>query len=189
MRIRFLIFLLFIFSCQGELQESNSKSSKIEKSVYLKIITESRKFFVGDFDNDRFNDTAFVSYKWNIKTNEIECEKNNCDISIEFRKNIPKLSFSRSKGIFVSKTEDVNNDMANEIIVFSRTNEGWWNEISVWSFKNGNWIEIAKTNAFISDNIDFENRIIKENGKYYLIGEDKWNIDEKGDYKKIKLKL
>jgi hypothetical protein len=187
MKIRFLILLLVVYGC--ETKKSNSENSEIEKSVHKKIETESRKFFVGDFNNDKVNDTAFVNYKWNIVTNEIECEKKNCDINIEFKKNIPKISFAQSLGIVVAKTEDVNNDYANEIIVFSRTNEGWWNNISVWSFKNNIWKEIAETNAFISDNKDFENRIIKENEEYYLIGEDKWNEDENGYFKKVKVKL
>jgi hypothetical protein len=189
MKIRFLILLLVVYGCETKTKKSNSKNSKIEKTVQKKIEIVNRKFFVGDFDNDKVNDTAFVNYKWNIETNEIECGKNNCEINIEFKKNIPKISFAQSLGIVVAKTEDVDNDNANEIIIFSRTNEGWWNNISVWSFKNGNWNEIAKTNAFISDDKDYKNRVIKEKGEYYLIGEDKWNEDENGDFKKVKVKL
>ena len=189
MKIIFLILLLVAYGCETKTKKSISKNSEIEKPIQKKIETENRKFFVGDFDNDKVNDTAFVNYKWNIETNEIECGKNNCDINIEFKKNIPKISFAQSLGIVVAKTEDVNNDNANEIIVFSRTNEGWWNNISVWSFKNKTWKEIAETDAFISEDKDFENRIIKEKGKYYLIGEDKWNEDENGNFKKVKVKL
>lgn len=181
--------LLIICSCETKSKKRISKNTKIEKSVHKKIETENRKYFVGDFDNDKVNDTAFVNYKWNIETNEIECGKNNCDINIEFKKNIPKISFAQSLGIVVAKTEDVNNDNANEIIVFSRTNEAWWNNISVWSFKNGTWNEIAETNAFIFVYKDFENRIIKEKGKYYLIGQDKWKEDENGNFKEVKVKL
>ena len=65
-------------------------------------------------------------------------------------------------------TEDLNNDNANEIIIFSRTNEGWWNYIYVMSFKNGKWEEIAKTKGFISEDKDFENRIIKEKNQFYI---------------------
>jgi hypothetical protein len=189
MKIRFLILLLIVYGCQKKQAISNSKNLNIEKSVQNIIETENRKFFVGDFDNDKVNDTAFVNYEWNVETNEIECHNSNCDINIEFKKNIPKISFAQSLGIVVAKTEDVNNDNANEIIVFSRTNEGWWENISVWSFRNKKWKELAKTNAFLSDNKDFENRLIKENGKFYLIGEDKWNVDQNGDFKKIKVKI
>jgi hypothetical protein len=189
MKIIFLILVLVTYGCETKTKNRISKNSKIEKPVQKKIETENRKFFVGDFDNDKINDTAYVNYKWNIETNEIECGKNNCDINIEFKKNIPKISFAQSLGIVVVKTEDVNNDNANEILVFSRTNEGWWNKISVWSYKNKTWKMIAETDAFISEDKDFENRIIKEKKKYYLIGEDKWNEVENGNFKKVKVKL
>lgn len=191
--IAVLLFVFLIgylkFSCETKSKKNISKNLETEKPIQDKIETENRTFFVGDIDNDKVNDTAFVNYKWNIETNEIECEKNNCDIDIEFKKNIPKISFTQSLGIVVSKTEDVNNDNSNEIIIFSRTNEGWWNNISVWSFKHGTWNKLAETNAFLSDDKDFENRIVNEKGNYYLIGDDKWNEDENGNFKKVKVRL
>lgn len=190
MKIKFLIMLLIICGCETKSKKSTLNNSKTEKPVKEKIGTENRKFFVGDIDNDKVNDTAFVYYKWNDETNEIECGEKICYIDIKFKRNIPTISFEqRLVGLVVMKTEDVNRDNANEILIFSRTNEGWWNNISVWSFQKGIWNEIAKTNAFISDDKDFENHIIKEKGKYYLIGQDKWNEDENGDFKIVKTKL
>lgn len=189
MKFRFLILLLVICSCATKSKKSSSGNYEIEKIDQKKIEIENRFFFVGDINNDKVNDTAFVNYKWNIETNEIECGKKNCDITIEFKNNIPKISFAQSLGIVVAKTEDVTNDNANEILIFSRTNEGWWNNISVWSFKNGKWNEIAETTGFLSDDKDFENRIIKEKGNYYLIGDKKWDEDEKGNFKKVKVRL
>lgn len=190
MKIKFLILLLIICSCETKSKKSIPDNSKTEKPVKEKIGIEDRKFFVGDIDNDKVSDTAFVYYKWNDETNEIECGEKICNIDIEFKRNIPKISIEqRLVGVWVMKTEDINHDNANEILIFSRTNEGWWKNISVWSFQKGTWNEIAKTNAFISDDKDFENHIIKEKGKYYLIGQDKWNEDENGNFKIIKIKL
>ncbi len=186
---RFLILLLLIFGCESKNKKSIPKKAKTQNSVERKIEIESKKFFVGDIDNDKINDTAFISLKRNIETNEIECGEKNCYINIKFSKNIPEISFDQSLGVFISKTEDLNNDNANEIIIFSQSYEGWWNYISVFSFKNGTWNEIAKTKAFVFENQDFENRIIKENGNYYLIGEDQWNEDKNGEFLKTKLKI
>jgi|GEM_PF-1064685 len=177
------------FSRKTEPKKSSSGNFKTENKAPKKIEIENRMFLVGDIDNDKVNDTAFVHYKWNTETNEMECGKNNCDINIAFKKNIPKISVAQSLGIVVAKTEDVNNDGANELLIFSRTNEGWWDNISVWSFKNGKWNEIAETTGFLSDDKDFENRIIKEKGNYYLIGDDKWNEDEYGNFNKVKVRL
>ena len=179
-KLRFLILLLVIFGCE---------TKKAKKTVQTKIEIENRKFFVGDINDDKKNDTAFITLKRNIETDEIECGENNCFIKIEFTDRIPKISFDQSLGIFITPTEDLNNDKANEIIVFSRTHEGYWNHISVWSFKGGKWNEIAKAKAFISENKSFENRIIKERGRYYLIGENQWEEDENGNFKKVKVKI
>ena len=172
MKFRLLILSLVILGCETK-----------------KLETVSEKFSIGNINNYKENDTAFVSLKRNIETDEIECGENNCLIDIEFTENIPKISIDQSLGVFISKTGDLNDDKANEIIIFSRTNEGYWNNISVWSFKGRKWNEIAKTRAFISENLDFENRITKEDGNYYLIGENQWEQDENGDFKKIKVKI
>jgi hypothetical protein len=185
MVIRFLILLLLILGCEPR----NKKNISTKNSVKEKSVIENEKFFVGDINNDKINDTAFISLKRNIETNEIECGEKNCYINIKFSKNIPEISFDQSLGVFISKTEDLNNDNANEILIFSRTNEGWWNYISVMSFDGENWNELARTKAFVSENQDFENRIIKENNNYYLVGEDQWNEDENGEFLKTKVKI
>ncbi|MES2543596.1 MAG: hypothetical protein V4548_01830 [Bacteroidota bacterium] len=158
--------------------------------VQEKICIVNQKFFVGDINNDKIKDTAFITLKRNIETDEIECGEKNCYITIKFAENIPEISFDQSLGASVMKTEDLNNDKANEIIIFSRTYEGWWNHISVCSLQNGEWKEIAKTKGFMSGyDEDFENRIVKENNQYYLIGENQWEEDENGEFKKIKVKI
>ena len=187
MKLQFLILLLVVFGCETKQKKNSSK--KAEEKVQPKIEIENQKFFVGDINNDKVNDTAFINLKRNSETGEIECGEKNCYINIEFKSNISKISFDQSLGVFISKTEDLNNDQANEILIFSRTHEGWWKTISVFSFKNGTWNEIAKTKAFVSENEDFENRIIKENGNYYLIGENQWEEDSNGNFKKVMIKI
>ncbi|UOK42212.1 MULTISPECIES: hypothetical protein [Flavobacterium] len=189
MKIQFLLSLLIFFGCETKTKNSDPKKLKTEKASQFKIDLESRKFFIGDVNNDKVNDTAYVNLKRNIETGEIECGGKNCYINIEFKNSIPKISFDQSLGVSISKTEDLNNDKANEIIIFSRTHEGWWNYISVMSFDGKNWNELAVTKAFVSDDEDFENRIIKKNGKYFLVGENQWEEDENGDFKKVIIKI
>ena len=50
-------------------------------------------------------------------------------------------------------------------------------------------IEIFLRGTILVNRFRRENRIIKEKGKYYLIGQDKWTEDENGDFKEIKIKL
>lgn len=189
MKLRFLILLLIFFSCETKKKNDTSKATKTENSLKTKSIIERRKFFVGDVNNDKINDTAFIALKRNVETNEIECKEKNCLINVTFSKNIPEISFDQSLGVVIMKAEDFNNDKANEIIIFSRTNEGWWNNIYIWTFKNGRWKEIARTKGFISENKDFENRIIKEKTHFYLIGENQWKEDKNGEFEKTKIRI
>ena len=171
-----------------------NKSNIIEeivnkKSVFRTTETENKKFFIGDINNDKINDTAFISLKRNLETNEIECGGKNCIINVTFSENIPEISFDQSLDLVIMKTEDLNNDKGNEIIIFSRTNESWWNNISVWTFKNRKWEEIAKTKGFISENMNFENRILKEKNQFYLVGENQWKENKNGEFEKVKIRI
>ncbi|OUL63910.1 hypothetical protein [Flavobacterium sp. AJR] len=168
MKFVLFVFLIFCFGCETK-KDNTARETK----------TEIKRFIIGDVNNDKIQDTAFVRV---ISHNNLD------QVAIEFSKIIPPLSFE-SLGVYIQKVNDLNGDNRNEIIIFSRTHEGWWNEISIWSFYNQKWEKIAKTKAFISEDKDFKNRIIKENGNYFLIGDDMWNEDEKGAFLKTKVKI
>lgn len=175
MKLFFLMFGLIFFSCETKKKESIIETNKLEKTL-----EEKQSFLVGDVNNDKVQDTAIVNFN---QQNEYG------DIIISFTNNIPEIDFGQSYGVLIKKIEDLNLDGANEIIIFSRTHEGWWNYISVWSFQNGHWKDIAKVKGYVSEDKDFENRIIKDENNYYLIGDDQWNEDENGEFKKIKVKI
>lgn len=163
------------FGCNTKNKERISETNILEKKS-----EDKQSFYLGDVNNDKVQDTAFVNFN---QQNEYS------DMIISFSNSIPEIELEQSFGVFIKKTEDLNFDGANEIIIFSRTHEGWWNYISVWSFHNNKWKELKQTKGFVSDDKDFENRIVKDKNQYYLIGEDKWNEDENGNFKKVKIKI
>jgi len=59
----------------------------------------------------------------------------------------------------------------------------------LWTYKNNKWNEIARTKAFLSDDKDYENRIVKKDSQFYIIG-DGWD-DSKGGLteRSIKVKI
>ncbi len=175
MKLLFLMFGLIFFSCETKNKEIITETNKLEETS-----EEKHSFYVGDVNNDKVQDTAFVNFN---QQNEYG------DMIISFTNNIPEIEFGQSFGVSIKKTEDLNFDGANEIIIFSRTHEGWWNYISVWSIHNNKWKELKKTKGFISDDKDFENRIVKDKNQYFLIGDDQWNEDENGNFKKVKIKI
>lgn len=182
MKLQLLFLLVLVWGC-------GTKKTSMHRATQLKFGVEQTRFLVGDVNNDQEKDTAFITLKRNLETGEVVFGPDNYAIDIEFSNGIPKISIYQSLGVFVVKTDDLNGDQANEIILFSQTNQGYWNDVTVWSFMGGNWNQIGQTKAFASENKDFENRIINENGRYYLIGEDPWELDALGGFKKTKVKI
>jgi len=147
-------------------------------------------YFVGDINNDSVADTAFVNYDQRLGTDgtiEKECVNHNCNVTIKFNQDIPDLVIHQSLSVFIQNTGDLNGDNANEILLFSLWQEGFWNKLSVCTFKNGKWQEIAQTKAFLSEDKDFESRITKIKSQFYLIG-DGWN-DSKGGINERSIKI
>lgn len=185
MKLNIYFILLILISCK----ERYNIVINDNEQLIPKIKAENRNFIIGDINNDKVSDTAYINYSVNTETNDIECEEIDCSISVKFKNNIPDLKFYDSKGIVIKNTEDLDNDNANEIIVFSKTNEGWWNDVSVWSLKNNTWIMLAKTKAFITEEKDFNNRIIKIDNNHFLIGQNPFEEDVDGNFTEIKIKI
>ncbi len=149
-------------------------------------------YFVGDINGDKIKDTAFVTYKRLIRldsTIEKDCVNQDCEVKIEFTSYIPELIIPQSPGLTIEKTEDLNKDNSNELILFSQTFEGFWYNLYIWTYKNNKWTEVARTKAFLSKDEDFQKRIIKSNSNFYLVG-DGWD-DSKGGLtnRNIKIKV
>lgn len=172
--------IVFLFLFQLSFGQVNPEESSVE---YKDSIVETKKFYIGDVDNDKKEDFVTVIISRNKETNDVIHDV----INVKFSNDNFEMGFYPSEAIYITKTKDVNNDGSNEIIIFSKTHEGWWNDISIWTFKNKKWEKVAKTKGFCSDNKDFENRVVITNGKYFLNGEI-WDFNE-GDIKKVKIKL
>lgn len=181
---------IFLFACGQTTVVDNNDTKKSSGSIVdtmnfntkeSEIVTVEKLYVVGDINNDKKIDSAYVSYEERIRkdsTIEKECVSKNCTVKIKFTDNIPDLNIEQSLGIFILETVDLNNDHSNEILLFSEWFEGYWGNIYVWSFKNGKWKELARTKAFLSDEKDYKDRVIESNSQFYLIG-DSWD-DSKG---------
>ncbi|HMK06826.1 MAG TPA: hypothetical protein VK476_04800 [Flavobacterium sp.] len=180
MKNAFLLLACCLMSCRQQVVKKTDPASVTETPEARDTTAHhiSKKYPVGDINNDKKADTATVSYDFNFDTQEVVCPTPDCPIKITFGPNIPGIDIDLSLGVFVRMAPDLNNDKADDILLFSRTYEGYWNNIFIYSFSNGKWTELACTKCFFSDDADAENRIVKEKGKYYLVG-DSWD-DAKG---------
>lgn len=161
------MFLTLIYCKDNKNQELNA-SAIPEAAIVDSARHVVEKYAVGDINNDKEQDTATLSYDFNyIKNQVIDQSKRN----IKFSKGIPDISIPESKAIFADKAVDLNNDQANEMLVFSRPGDSNWNNLIIYSFKKGKWLQLATTRCFYSDYSDEINRIIKRKNKYYLVGD------------------
>lgn len=108
MKIVYFLLASLVFGCKTKLENNVSVSNVIETEGVNDEI-HYRKFLIGDVNNDKIQDTSSVIFK---TENEYK------DVVIQFSGGIPFINFGPSLGIFIKGTDDVNNDNANEILVF-----------------------------------------------------------------------
>jgi len=178
MRKVLLLLSCCVLSCQQQSAKKVAVAAAMETPSYISG-NKSRhhiveKFDIGDINSDDIKDTATVSFDFDFDTNTLACPTPNCTINVSFGPGIPDLDIDQTLGIFVKTAPDLNRDGADDILLFSRTYEGNWNAISACSLLNGEWVELAQTKCFFTDDPDAENRIVKIKNRYYLVG-DSWN--------------
>ncbi|HCS21539.1 MAG TPA: hypothetical protein DIW47_13430 [Bacteroidetes bacterium] len=187
-----LLMLMFIACSQDNAHVSVVQTDNLQTKTDTGRIEHYRvPYFVDDINNDQKGDSVYVIYDRRIRADssiEKECVSKSCEVTLKFTGNIPDLVISPSLSINVQKADDLNGDKTNEIILFSEWVEGWWGYIYVWTYKNGTWEELARTKAFLSEDEDWEGRVIKENDEYYLLG-DGWDNDTGVTERSIRVKI
>jgi len=134
-----------------------------------------REYPMGDLNNDKVQDTAVVVF--DMMYDPEECVDPLCKVEIRFSGTLPSFTMDMSMGAFAVKTEDLNNDSANELLLISRTWEGMWNRVYVKSFKNKKWETLAEGKIFGIDDEDFENRIVKKGPNEFILVVDEYNTE------------
>ncbi len=138
----------------------------------------SNVYPVGDVDGDNKPDTAQVEFDIRMGKDSTpdyyDCNFRHCELTIQFRPNIPSLIVEQSIGLLAKETQIPNINGGNDILIFSRWMEGSWKYMSIYTLYRKKWIEIGHAKMFGDEDKDFEHRIIKLKDDYYILG-DKWN--------------
>lgn len=154
-----------------------------------KIEHVERKYELTHFKKNK-SETATVIYDRLILADgaiENYCGKPVCDIKITFSSNLPEINLE-GFDIFMDTTYDINNDGTKELLIYHWWVEHSWTTITVYSLQHNKWIELQSTKAFVVEEEDYKNRVLKKGQQFYLIG-DQWNKDYTATHKtKIILK-
>lgn len=194
MKYTMFLFAIFLFFACGQKKNDGTHVPEAHQdssdTLHNTIAHVYRTYYVGDINADKHADTAYVIYDQIVRadgTIEKDCANRNCEVSIKFSGTIPDLNIDQSLSIYMQKTEDLNNDNGNEIVLYSEGFEGYWYNLYVWTLKNGKWEELARTKAMLCEEKDYENRIIYTNSQFYLVG-DRWN-DSMGEVSERSVKV
>jgi hypothetical protein len=175
-----LLLLNFSGACMSKAGVQASRNSN-RVSPGRPVEHYYKEYPVGDLDNNKVQDTAIIVY--DMFYDPEECVDPLCKVEIRFTGTIPSFTMNMSMGVYAVKTEDINNDGANELLLFSRTWEGMWNRVYVDSYRNKKWETLAQGNTFGIDDEDFKNRVIKKGTNEYVLVIDEYNA-ETTDYER-----
>lgn len=160
--ISFLLVLLFSFCFQNV--TAQTKEFDVEKIV------------LGDINNDKIIDTAFVKGPRfiNEKDGWGDCRNGNCLITVNFSCDFPSITLENAVAGFVENIGDIDKDGISEIIIVPSWFIGCWGQIHFFTLKNKKWKNVGKVKRNICLEESYMNCIKKMKGKKIKVMEESW---------------
>lgn len=170
-----VISILFLNCINAQVNTSNSDSGKSSDFDIEKII-------IGDINNDKIIDTAFVKGPKLITDKDgFEDYKSGTEnITISFSCDFPEITLDNAVSGFVENIGDIDNDGKSEIIVVPFWFIGCRGRIHFFTMKNGKWKNVGNVERHICrDGSGFLDIIKKrKDNKIKVMGE----VFKDGDY-------
>jgi len=161
----FLFFLLFF--C---LQKAKSQTAEYEV----------QKIVIGDINNDKIIDTAYVKSPKFIddKDGWGDCKDGNCLITVGFSCQYPDIVLKNAVAGDVENIGDIDGDGISEIIIIPSWFVGCWGQIHFFTLKNKKWKNVGTARRNICQEESYLKGIKKIKGKKIHVLEE---IMEDGD--------
>lgn len=200
---KYLISIILLFVLFGFFPKSNNTNSYIQtntaKTDTVKEIIEAEitdTIALGDINNDKIEDTAFIYTPPTIKhlndsgelLYQFGCVDNNCFNKISFSCKIPEINFDNSVWGYVENIGDLNNDGYNELIFSPRWFTSCWGRLYIYSFNGDKWNKTTNVLYRRCEDESLKSHILKIRNKYFLKGIEFVDGDDKEYKLEIKLK-
>ncbi|MGX7666719.1 hypothetical protein [Flavobacterium pedocola] len=200
--LAFIIVLVVIFGFFPKSKGRNSEIQTITKTT--DTVKEKEEIeaamtdtvLLGDINNDKITDTAFIYTPPTIKhvdengeiLYQFGCVDNNCFNKITFSCKIPEIYFEGSVWGAVDNAGDLNKDGYNELIFSPNWFTSCWGSLYLYSFNGKEWKPITKVTYRRCSDEPLKSHVIKIKNKYYLKGLEFVDGDDQEYKVEVKLK-
>ncbi|MBC7425941.1 MAG: hypothetical protein H7321_05345 [Bacteroidia bacterium] len=187
-------FVLLSLNCCNS-PTDKAKTISVKDTITIKkknekflVAGEWRPFILGDINNDKISDTAFIYYPpyYGYSDTSITSDSmfegfvDNFDYNrVRFSCKLPEFTIENSIWGFVEKTKDLDGDGINEIIFQTGWFIGTHVNIYIMSYYNGKWVRLAQNNRYEQDS--YKNLITKVDNTKFRFRIEYFNEDQ-GDY-------
>jgi hypothetical protein len=148
---------------------------KSNANIHFTNETEIDTIPLGDINNDRILDNAFVKGpKW-LNEKDGWGDPQFYNISISFSCNLPSIESHNAVGAFVENIGDIDNDGFSEIIIVPEWFIGCWGRINFYSIKTNKWKYIGFAERNVCEEDSYK-PFIKKIGKNKIqVMQQVWN--------------
>jgi hypothetical protein len=138
---------------------------------------------LGDINNDKIIDTAFVKGASYPAENSDSWDCTNCNTEITFSNGLPTIYCGNAIGAQVCNIGDIDEDGAAEIMIIPWWFVGCWSQLHFHTLKNSSWNEFERAKIRICEDEDLSLRVKKIKKNKFSVTEDIPNED----YSEVKL--
>lgn len=176
------LLLLSVFSFGGR-----DKFAHINKP--LQGPTDTDTLVIGDINNDKIIDTAFVvGPKWlNEEDGWGDPKTSPYEIDVHFSCGLPVIHDGNAVTGYIENIGDIDEDGVSEVIVVPIWFIGCWGRMKFYTYKKGQWRYFGDADCHICTDEKYIGRITKLSKNKIRVIEDAWDSEAADRVKKPKI--
>jgi hypothetical protein len=150
--------------------------------------TDTDTLVIGDINNDKIIDTAFiVGPKWiNDEEGWGDPKVTPYEVDINFSCGLPSIHDDNAVMGYIENIGDIDGDHISEVIVLPIWFIGCWGRMKFYTYKEGQWRYFGEAECHICNDEKYINRITKLSKNKISVIEDAWDSEAAERVKKSK---